>query len=644
MRRLRADRVEVALTERLAQIAKLRWRAEAPFILEGLSLHSHRLASHAIISIALGGLAFSAALTPATATTHENLVVATPFEVGDSPSGNYLAAVVAGSERDTIAAATFFREALRFDPNNKELIERAFVATISNGDMQEAFGLAERLAARDPDNGLAHLALGVKAFKARQFAVARAQFARGSAQQADLTATLLTAWSYEGSGETKRAIETVDKLRDENFNVFREYHKALIAEIGGDVGDATKSFKAAYAADNNTLRLVDAYARFMSRQGDRDEAVRAYDAFDQVLPDHPVIRAALADLKSGKELAPVVRTVDQGGAEVLYGLGAAGGRQGDDLAALIYLRLSLYLDAQNSLAILTLGDIYERIKQYEQAIDVYQTVPEADPLRLTADIEIGQVLENLGRTDDAMKYLKNLVDEHPNDEETLTALGNLQRAHEHYAEAADTYTRAIEQSTKPEKANWPLYYFRGIAYERQKNWPPAEADFKHALELFPDQPLVLNYLGYSWVDKGLNLDEAFPMLRRAVELRPTDGYIVDSLGWANYKLGHYEEAVKDLERAIDLKPSDPVINDHLGDAYWRVGRKLEAHFQWNHARDLGAEPEDLPRILDKIAHGLSDDKPAAATDVIKPVTDEKPASCGCGSQAERRLNPSRSLQ
>lgn len=589
-------------------------------------MHSHRLASHAIISIALGGFAFSAALTPAAATTHENLVVATPFEVGDSPSGNYLAAVVAGSERDTIAAATFFREALRFDPNNKELIERAFVATVSNGDMQDAFRLAERLVARDPDNGLAHLALGVKAFKARQFAVARAQFARGSAQQADLTATLLTAWSYEGSGETKRAIETVDKLRDENFTVFREYHRALIAEIGGDIGEATKSFKAAYAADSNTLRLVDAYARFMSRQGDRDEAVRAYDAFDQVLPDHPVIRAALADLKSGKELAPVVRTVDQGGAEVLYGLGAAGGRQGDDLAALIYLRFSLYLDSQNSLAVLTLGDIYERIKQYEQAIDVYQTVPEADPLRLTADIEIGQVLENLGRTDDAMKYLKNLVDEHPNDEETLTALGNLQRAHEHYAEAAETYTRAIEQSTKPEKANWPLYYFRGIAYERQKNWPPAEADFKHALELFPDQPLVLNYLGYSWVDKGLNLDEAFPMLRRAVELRPTDGYIVDSLGWANYKLGHYDEAVKDLERAIDLKPSDPVINDHLGDAYWRVGRKLEAHFQWNHARDLGAEPEDLPRILDKIAHGLSDSKPTAATVVIKPATDEKPAS------------------
>ncbi len=578
----------------------------------------HRLASRAIVFL-FSAMFVLVAFNPATARTRENLTVATPFEVGESPAGNYLAAIVAGSERDTIAAATFFREALRFDPRNKELIERAFVAAVSNGNMQEAFSLADRLLARDPNNGLAHLALGVKAVKARQFVTARAHFARGTTSQPrDLTATLLTAWAYEGTGETKKALDLVDKLRDENFGVFRDYHKALIADVGNDAAEASKSFKAAYDADKNTLRLVDSYARFISRHGDRDGAIQAYEAFDQVLPNHPIVQAALADLKAGKTLDPLVKNVEQGSAEVLYGLGAAGGRQGDDLAALIYLRLSLYLDPENSLAILTLGDIYERIKQNEQAIDIYQSVLEKDPLRSTADIETGQVLENLGRTDEAMKCLKNIVDEHPKDEEALSALGNLQRAHQHYADAAETYTLAIDQSTKPEKANWPLYYFRGISYEREKNWPPAEADFKHALELYPDQPLVLNYLGYSWVEKGLNLDQAFPMLQRAVELRPTDGYIVDSLGWANYKLGHYDEAVKELERAIDLKPSDPVINDHLGDAYWRVGRKLEAHFQWNHARDLNPEPEDLPRILQKIAHGLPDDG--------TPAADDKPAA------------------
>ena len=309
--------------------------------------------------------------------------------------------------------------------------------------------------------------------------------------------------------------------------------------------------------------------------------------------------------------------VDQGAAEVLYGLGAAGDRQGDDLAGLIYLRLSLYLYPDNSLALLTLGDLYERINQNEQALDIFQDVPQSDPQRETADIEISQALENLGRSDQALRYLRNVVDDHPYDEQALSALGNLQRAHDHYDEAIVTYTRALAASKKPETANWPLYYFRGIAYERSKQWPKAEADFKHALQLFPDQPLVLNYLGYSWVDKGMHLDQAFPMLRRAVELRPTDGYIVDSLGWAEYKLGHYKEAVTDLEKAIDLKPADPVINDHLGDAYWRVGRKLDAHFQWNHARDMGADPTDMPRILQKIKFGLDT---AAGADP-KPVTD-----------------------
>jgi tetratricopeptide (TPR) repeat protein len=553
-------------------------------------------------------------LSPAKANARESLAVATPFEVGASPAGNYLAALVAGAERDTVAAATFFREALRYDPRNPQLIERAFVAAVSNGNMQDSFVLAERLIARDPNNGLAHLALGIKAIKAKQWVAARAQLAKsGAGQERDVTATLLTAWTYAGTGETKRALELVDRLKDENFSIFRDYHKGLIADIGDNLPEAAKRLTAAYNADKNTLRLVDAYARFKAKHGDRDAALAAYQAFDQILPNHPIVAAAMADLRSGKALEPVVKTPEQGAAEVLYGLGSAGGRQGDELAAMIYLRLSLFLAPQNGLATITLADIYERIKQNEQAIDVYNTVPETDPLRTTADIQTGEILETLGRSEEAGKYLKTIVDEHPKDEDALSALGNLQRSRKQFAEAVETYTQALNETTKPEKARWPLYYFRGIAYERQKQWPLAEADFKHALELYPDQPLVLNYLGYSWVDQGMNLDQAFAMLHKAVELRSTDGYIVDSLGWAYYKLGHYDQAMKELERAIDLKPSDPVINDHLGDAYWRMGRKLEAHFQWNHARDLGPEPEDKDKILDKIEHGLPDeDKPAAA--------------------------------
>jgi Flp pilus assembly protein TadD len=575
-----------------------------------------RVAARALLISGAVTTSAAVALLPIGAQARDNPVVAAPFEVGDSPAGNYLAALIAGVERDTLAAATFFREALRYDPRNPRLLDHAFVAAVSNGNMAESFGFAKQLVARDPSNSLAHLALGVKAVKERKWTEARTQFLKGTgtaSHERDLTSTLLTAWAYAGAGDTKKALETVDKLHDSNFAVFRDYHAALIADVGNNVPEATKRFKAAYAVDKNTLRLVDAYARFMARHGDRDEAVKAYQGFNQLLPNHPIVISALADLKAGKPLEPFVRTAEQGAAEVLYGLGAAGGRQGDELAAMIYLRLALYLTPQDGLVIVALADLYERIKQYERAIDVYNLVPENDPLRTTADIQTGDILETLGKSDEASKYLTQIAADHPKDEDALSALGNLQRAHKDFAAAAATYTKALALAPAPDKASWPLYYFRGICYERAKDWPKAEADFREALRLFPDQPLVLNYLGYSWIDQGKNLDEAFQMLRKAVELRPTDGYIVDSLGWAYYKLGRYDDAVKELERAVDLKPADPVINDHLGDAYWRVGRKLEAHFQWNHARDLGPEPEDKDKILDKIEHGLPDEqKPAAA--------------------------------
>ena len=164
-----------------------------------------------------------------------------------------------------------------------------------------------------------------------------------------------------------------------------------------------------------------------------------------------------------------------------------------------------------------------------------------------------------------------------------------------------------------EKGAWVTYYYRGICFERSKQWSKAEADMRKALELQPEQPHVLNYLGYSWIDQGINLDEGMKMIKRAVEQRPDDGYIVDSLGWAYYRIGNFEDAVKHLERAIDLKPEDPTINDHLGDAYWRVGRTLEAKFQWAHARDLKPEPEELPKIEAKIENGLPEDTSSAAS-------------------------------
>lgn len=529
------------------------------------------------------------------------------YHIATSEPGNYLSALIASADRDTDAAAVYFRETLRADPHNLELIERAFASTLANGDAKEAYGLADRLVAREPGNSLARLALAVRGFANGQYPGARAQLAAGDAGRArDVTSLLLSAWAYAGAGDLRHALETVDKIADPSVQVFRDYHAALIADVAGDVAKAAERYRLAYAKDSSTLRLIDAYARFLSRQKDVAGARRIYAEFSAKTPNHPVVKAALAELDAGKTLAPIVHNPREGAAEALYGLGGAGTRAGDELASLVYLRLALALRPDHDFAAVSVANLLADMKRGRDAINAYLGVAKTSPLAESTQIQAAIEYDGLQETDKGLALLRQVVADHPDDPDAWSALGTLQRSAKDFAAAADSYDKAISKIGAPDRARWVLFYFRGIAYERTKQWPKAEEDFKTALKLYPDEPLVLNYLGYSWVDQGSNLDEAFKMLRRAVELKPTDGYIVDSLGWAHYKLGHYDEATKELERAVELKPADPVVNDHLGDAYWRVGRKTEAQFQWNHARDFGPEADDLPKILAKIKDGLPD--------------------------------------
>jgi tetratricopeptide (TPR) repeat protein len=296
---------------------------------------------------------------------------------------------------------------------------------------------------------------------------------------------------------------------------------------------------------------------------------------------------------------------------------------GEDLA-LVYLQLALYLQPNHSLALLSLADLYESVKKPAMAIKVYERVPASSPLKRNAQIQLATDLDAADRSDEAIKILKGVTADDPKDLEAISALGNIERGRKKFADCAKTYSQGIDALPNPnDKATWVNYYFRGICEERSKQWGKAEVDMKKALELQPEQAHVLNYLGYSWIDQGINLDDAMKMIKRAVELRPDDGYIIDSLGWAYYRTGNFEDAVKTLERAIEQKAEDPTINDHLGDAYWRVGRRLEAQFQWAHARDLKPDPDDLPKIEAKIQNGLPDEVPSSAASADKKKEDGK---------------------
>jgi len=557
---------------------------------------------------AIVGAAVLAILPPAIAAPTEQELL------HDNPAGNYLAARHAGTERDSAAAAAYYLNVLKDDPKNPDLLSRAFLSVLTGGDIDQAGKLADRLLQVDHTDRIARLVVGVRALKQKDYSTARQNFAQSvRGPVTDLTATLLSAWALAGSGDTRVSIDTMDKLSGPDwYSIFKDMHAGLILDLANNKKEAGKRYERAYKVDPTAVRMVEAYGRYLARSGNKADALKVYEDFSKVLPDHPLIVQEMKAINDGDKLPLLVDSPQAGGAEALYGLGASIGRRGGEDLALIYLQLALYLEPSHVMALLSLADLYESLKKPDLAIKVYERVPPSSPLSRNAEIQLAGDLDQLDRSDEAKKKLEHVIADHPKDTEAILALGNIQRGRKEFAECADTYSKAIDTIPNPDKSNWVVFYFRGICYERSHQWPSAEADMKKALELFPEQPLVLNYLGYSWVDQGAHLDDGMDMIRRAVEQRPDDGYIVDSLGWAYFRTGNYDEAVKNLERAVELKPDDPTINDHLGDAYWRVGRTLEAHYQWSQAKDLGPEKDDLPKIEAKIKDGLPDDKSSAA--------------------------------
>jgi tetratricopeptide (TPR) repeat protein len=537
----------------------------------------------------------------------------------DNAAGNYLAARHASVEGDATAAAGYYLNVLKTDPHNTELLSSAFLSVLTGGDIDQASKLAEKVLAIDHSDHIARLVLGVRALKQKQYSLARQDFSQSvHGPVTDLTAALLSSWARLGAGDAHAAVDDLDRLSGPDwYGVFKDLHAGLMLDIANSKKEAGKRYESAYKADPGALRTVQAYGRYLSRYGSKDAALQVYTDFNKQLPDHPLITQEMKQISNGDKLPPLVDSAQAGAAEALYGIGASIGQRGGEDLALVYLQLALYLQPQHSMALLSLADLYETLKKPALAIDVYDRIPKSSPLYRSAQIQLAIDLDTLERTDEAKKRLDQVVADHPNDTEALMALGNIERERKDFTACGDTYTKAAATIAKPGKSNWVMFYFRGICYERANQWPKAEADMKKALELYPDQPLVLNYLGYSWVDKGVHLEEGMDMIRRAVEQRPDDGYIVDSLGWAYFRTGNYDEAVKNLERAVQLKPDDPTINDHLGDAYWRVGRTLEAHFQWSQAVDFKPDPDELATLQKKLKEGLPPADSSSSADAIK---------------------------
>ena len=529
-----------------------------------------------------------------------------------SATGAYMAGQQALKDLRTDEAARYFSDAAQADWDNPILVERAFVALATDGQIGRAASTARRMLELDSANELAELVVATEALKERRYGAAARQLATISQDSfSGITAGILRAWALVGDNRGDEAQALMEELGANGLEDFLVFHRALMAEAAGDADLAMELAARAFEAEPYVARMAEVYARMLANGGDFDAARDVLDAFEAEGLTHPIIETVREAVEAERRPGVFAANVQIGAAEMFHGIGVALSRDGSSDLALVFLRLGVYLDPGADVISMALGELLDGAGQHESANAIYDAIPANSALKPMAVVRVAQNLDATGDRAEAIRRLKNIAAARPDDLDAVSVLGDLLRYDEDYLAAAEAYGKALDITGGESPADWRFYYVRGIAYERAKEWPKAEADFLKALELNPDQPQVLNYLGYSWIDQDMHLKRALEMIEKAVEAQPMDGYIIDSLGWAFYKLGRMDEAVETLERAVMLLPNDPEINDHLGDAYWRVGRKLEARFQWNIARSVDAVGNVAERVAPKLADGLT---PATETE------------------------------
>ena len=521
-------------------------------------------------------------------------------------SGAYLAARIAETENDFRAAAGWYGKAILADSGNPQLLDGAILAEIGIGDFALATEAAKLRKALDGEvSQLAELALFADEAKREDYAALLAG-AEGGRDLGDLANSLVVAWAKVGAGKMSEALDDFDALtKKKGFEAFGYYHKALALASVGDFEGADVILSGKAAGPITVMRRgVFAHAQILSQLERNADAIALLDKAFGTAPD-PVVDPIRHRLQAGEPIPfDIVTSARDGIAEVFFTISTALNGEADPVYTLLHLRIAGYLRPDHADALLMTADVLEELGQHDLAAETYAAFPPEDPTYVTAEVGRASALRAQGKSDAAIEALQTLARSHGDLLGVQFALADLLRSQDRFDEAEVAYSAAIELAKAAKSENWVLYFYRGICHEQSKDWAPAEADFRKALDLNPTQPQVLNYLGYGLVDRGEKLDEALGMIEKAVAADPEQGYIIDSLAWAYFKLGRYADALKPMEKASLLEPVDPIVTDHLGDVYWKNDRKLEARFQWRRALSFEPTDTDKTRILRKIEVGL----------------------------------------
>lgn len=520
-------------------------------------------------------------------------------------NGAYLAARQANMANDFAASARLFEEALAADPTNPYMLESTVIAFAALGDFGSAVAYADRMVDAGLTSQISYLVRNVWDTKTGNWDRIRSDIEAGR-QVGPLIDALSQAWAPVAQGQMTTALSAFDTvIAEAGLTSYGQLHKAYALASVGDYEGADALFvDGPNGALRYTSRSAVAHAQILSQMGDLDSANAVLDGvFGN--SQNPVIGALRAQLAAGKALEfTFTPNAAAGIAEAYLAVAQAIEGEAQDEFTLLFARGAAHLDPTNTDAILLAATLLENLNQYDLASQAYRMVNMDGPVFQLAELGRSGALRKAGKFDAAIEALETLTTAYPDYARGFAALGDTLRDDERYADAIGAYDRALALYPDDDPIRWLVLYTRGIAHHQSDNWPEAEADFRAALELNPNQPGVLNYLGYSMVERDINLDEALDMIERAVAAQPQNGAIVDSLGWVLYQFGQYDDAVVHLENAASLLAVDPIINDHLGDAYWAVGRQTEAHFQWNRALSFDPTTRDATRIRRKLEIGL----------------------------------------
>ena len=522
-------------------------------------------------------------------------------------AGAYLAARQASLVADFEHAARHYTAALRRDPANPTLLENALTANISLAEFDTAIEIAKAISALGINRQLPNIVLAANAAYSNDWTEIFTALEKDH-RVGPVVDGLAQGWAHMALDETEKAMLSFDEVSETSgLQSFGVYHKALALASVGNFEEAIRIFDLTTASGGlrHNRRSAMAHAQILSQLDRREDAIALLDAvFGRTLD--PRLQDLHSRISNGDDVQyDIVTTPGEGMSEIFLAVAEALRGDAPDSYTLVYARASELLTPNNTETLLLVAGLLEDLERFELANMAYTSVSRDDPAYAIAELGRAEALRKDGNFAGATEVLRAMTRDFPDMPAVFVSLGDTLRQSDQTEDANTAYSEALDLYAPEDPARWVVHYTRAVTSHQLNRWPEAEADFRAALTFRPDQPQVLNYLGYSLVERGEKLDEALAMIEKAVAVQPQNGAIVDSLGWVLFQMGQYEDAVVHLENAAALEAVDPIINDHLGDAYWAVGREIEAQFQWNRALSFSDEgAEESVRIRRKLAIGL----------------------------------------